>query len=262
MKKTVPDIKWLPPREEWDFRAVIPDECRMACHWEYSREIYSCSAGAIRNFKENATSKEAGREIKGELARFFCPSIYRQAARELFPQPWTSLTKEQRSAVIGSFILVPKLQAWKLEAYFERMKWAKDASAEMVLPLVENTYVIRPNFTLYGIEAVIKELATWARKEAKNHRQSPRAKAAELPFDALKWLAVLRLDYKRRQDKINFEKTQEAICEYRRKHPQADPNNVFPIYASHGAWSKAVIEASRCTTKTIDNPAHLLAGLV
>jgi len=38
LKPQAVDFKWLPPAEEWDFRGVTEDECRVACHWEYERQ--------------------------------------------------------------------------------------------------------------------------------------------------------------------------------------------------------------------------------
>ncbi len=31
--------KWLPPRDEWDFRSITPEKCRLACLWEYARSV-------------------------------------------------------------------------------------------------------------------------------------------------------------------------------------------------------------------------------
>ena len=128
-------------------------------------------------------------------------------------------------------------------------------------PYLEHFYVIQPFFSLHGVEEIIKEFKIWARKEAKNYRQSPRAKGAELPFDALRWLTVWRLDQARRKAHVNFEKTQEALFEFRRQNPQADLNDVSPIYSSPGAWSKARSDAERCRSKSMDDSAFLLAEL-
>ena len=39
MKKQAVDLNWLPAHEEWDFRSIAEAECRIACHWEYAREV-------------------------------------------------------------------------------------------------------------------------------------------------------------------------------------------------------------------------------
>jgi len=239
---------------------VTPDECRVACHWEYSRETHHAWGAAGRLVPGGKAG--AANDGRNTPNREYCPHIYHAAARELFPQAWTTLTKEQRAKVLASFYPVPKLQVRRLVDFLKRIEWAKDAGEHLAKPYLLDAYVIQPKFSLYGVEAIIKEFETWARKEAKNHHQAPRAKAAEPPFDALKWLAVKRLDAERRKARINFEATQEAICEYRRKNPQRDPNDVFPIYASHGAWSKALADSSKCYMKVISNASHLLAGLV
>jgi hypothetical protein len=108
---------------------------------------------------------------------------------------------------------------------------------------------------------VIKEFEKWARKEAKQHRQSRRAQAAELPFDALKWLAVLRLDQARRKALVTIERARESLSAYQRANPRPDINGVFPTYASDGAWVKARNDARRCQSKSMNNPSFLLAEL-
>src|SRR5512136_3055556 len=171
MKKTVLDLSWLPPREEWDFRAVPPAECRVACHWEYARQIRRISEAAITTgLKQIAGTKELTRHpIRSQSAGWYCPDNYRQPARELFPQPWLSLTQAQRASVIGSFYPVPAVQIRKLGDFLSRMQWAKGAHQQVLLPYLEHTYVVQPNFTLCGVEAVVRELETWARKESKHY---------------------------------------------------------------------------------------------
>jgi hypothetical protein len=258
MKTTAPDIRWLPPREEWDFRTVTPGECRVACHWEYAREIRRITASSLW---PRLTGFGKDRAEVSHIAKEFCPANYRQQARELFPQAWFTLTKEQRASVVSSFFPIPAIQVRKLGEFFKRMHWVEKAKSEVVEAYLEYTYVLLPNFSLHGVEAVIKEFEAWARKEAKNYPQSPRAKGAELPFDTLKWLAVLRLDQARRGARISFEKTQEALTEYRHKFLQKDPNGVLPVYASHGAWSKAKADAERCRMKAMSESSFLLDGL-
>ncbi len=98
LKKKSIELKWLPPAEEWDFRSVTAAECRVACHWEYERETHPFAA----------------------TQKYFPPN-YRQAAQELFPQPWTTLTKEQRQKVLATFLPSPALQIRKLREFFKRM---------------------------------------------------------------------------------------------------------------------------------------------
>ncbi len=157
---------------------------------------------------------------------------------------------------------MPALQVRKLGDFMERMKWSATAMPKTVQPYLEYSYVIQPNFSVRGVGAVIKEFEAWARKEAKQYRQSPRAKAAEPPFDALKWLAVLRVEEARSKARVRFEQAQEAIAAYRKKNPQLDSNGVFPVYASHGAWSKARADAQHLQSKTMNGSSELLAGLI
>ena len=236
-------------------------ECRVACHWEYARETHKIVAGSFRNPDEfSAVKQTTGTAMRGS-AKWYCPVNYRQPARELFPQPWTTLTKEQRASVLGSFYPIPALQVRKLGDFLKRIQWPQGANGEVVRRYFAQAYVIQPFFSLHGVEEIIKEFKIWARKEAKNYRQSPRAKGAELPFDALRWLTVWRLDQARRKAHVNFAKTQEALEEYRRQNPLAHENDVSPIYTSPGAWSKARSDAERCRGKSMEDAAFLLAEL-
>ena len=241
LKPQAVDFKWLPPAEEWDFRSVTEDECRVACHWEYERQ------------DRRLMSKPGGQK--------YFPIIYHQAARELFPQAWATLTREQRAKVVESFFPSPALQVRKLREYLKRMP-VSGANTEIFQACLNQAYVVVPNFRVHGVEAVIKRFAKWARQESKQHPPSPRAQAAELPFDALKWLAVLRLDQARRTAGITIEKARETVRAYRQKHPQTFClGDVFPVYASDGAWSKARNDATKCQIKSRSSPAYLLAEL-
>jgi len=231
------DLKWLPPVEEWDFRSVTEAECRVACHWEYERENHPLAA-----------------------AQKYFPPNYRQAAQELFPQPWTTLTKEQRQKVLATFLPSPVLQVHKLREFFKRMP-LNGAHPAILQGLLHHSYVVIPNFRMHGVEAVIKEFEKWARKAAKQYPPSRRAQAAEPPFDALKWLAVARLDKARRKASVTIERARETVIAYRQANGQVDEKSVLPIYASDGAWSKAKTDSHLCQEKVRSNPSILLAEL-
>lgn len=239
---SVSNLSWLPPTEEWDFRSVTAGECRVACHWEYARQ----------------TGRAAAMNKNGHN---YCPSNYRQAARELFPRAWEVLTKEQREKVVASFQPVPVIQVRNLREFFKRMP-KQGANQNVLQSLWRHSYVIIPEFRVYGVEVVIREFEKWARKEAKQHPQSRRAQAAELPFDTLKWLAVERLDKARIEAGVTIEKAREGVDAYRKTNNQCDPNDVFPIYASDGAWLKARNNAQVCQTKSAATPSFLLAELI
>lgn len=238
------NFKWLPPAAEWDFRSVTEVECRIACHWEYERQ---------ESHNHPLTSSP-------RVAHKYCPKNYRQAARELFPQAWLTLTKEQQEQVVGSFAPAPVLQVRKLGDFLKRVT-IHGGSAEIPRPYLESSYVVVPDFTGHGVEAVIKKLAKWARQEAKEYPQSRRAQAAELPFDALKWLAVLRVDKWRREHGVTIGLARDTLKAYQQKHRARDIGGVFPTYASDGAWSKATQDAKRCLTQSRNNPSLLLADL-
>lgn len=241
LKPQAVDFKWLPPAEEWDFRSVTEGECRVACHWEYARE----------------DSRSMPKFPNGQ--KYF-PQNYRQAARELFPQAWLTLTPKQRAKVRESFFPSPAMQVRKLGDFLKRVTH-QGVSSEIPRPYLERAYVMVPDFTGHGVEAVIKKLEAWARQEAKAYPQSRRAQAADLPFDALKWLAVLRLDEARRQTDVTIEVARDTVKAFGLKYGRDHSSSVFPNYASDGAWSKAKTDALKCQHQSKSKPSFLLAEL-
>ena len=237
-----PDLKWLPPAEEWDFRSVTKAECRVACDWEYQRDW----------------RPKASEDKKPYL---FCPQNYRGAARELFPQIWLTLTQEQRQKVVDSYYQLPAIQVRKMRDFWKRMP-VEGSNRDIFQAYINKSYVIIPNFSVRGVEAVIKAFEIWARKEAKQHPQSRRAQAAEPPFDALKWLAVVRLDRARKKGDITVEKARESVAAYGKANPVATENDTYPAYAIDGAWIKAVQNAETCHKKLTADPSHLLGELI
>lgn len=241
LKPQAVDFKWLPPAEEWDFRSVTERECRVACHWEYARQ----DSRSMPQFPNGQN---------------YFPQNYRQAARELFPQAWLTLTPKQRAMVLASFFPAPAMQVRKLGDFLKRVT-NHGVSSEIPQPYLERAYVMVPDFTGHGVEVVIQKLEAWARKEAKEYPPSRRAQAAELPFDALKWLAVLRLDAARRQADVTIAKARKTAEAFGLKYRQDHYGDVFPNYSSDGGWSKARTDALKCQSQSKNNPAFLLAEL-
>jgi hypothetical protein len=242
LKPQAVDFKWLPPAEEWDFRSVAEGECRVACHWEYARE----DSRSMPKFPNGQNH---------------CPQNYRGAARELFPQLWTTLTQAQREQVLKSFSPAPALQVHKLGDFLKRVTLS-GVSSEIPASFLEHAYVIIPSFTGHGVVAVTRQFGKWASVESKQYPPSPKAQAANLPFDALKWLAVLRIDEARRQTAVTIETARETVKAYGLQHAFDHHGDVFPYYTSDGGWSKARMDALKCQTRARTNPAYLLAELV
>lgn len=242
MKLKSVDLKWLPPATEWDFRLIIPSECRVACHWEYNRD----------RLPKNAAAKES---------HLYCPQNYHAAAREFFPRAWLTLSNEHRQRVVETFHPSPAIQVRKMRELWKQIP-VYEKNPGMLQPFLSGSYVMIPNFRLRGVEAVIKEFAAWARKEAKQHPQSRRAQAAELPFDALKWLAATRLERARQEARITIERAREAITAYQKQNRVKAENDAYPAYASDGAWIKAVKNAEVCWKKVSADPSHLLGELI
>lgn len=238
------DFSWMPPKEEWDFRSVTNQECRVAAYWEYEREYIT--KRIIR--------------ICGEPSPA-CPPIFRQAAREFFPRAWNTLAPEQRARIVESFIPTPALQVCKLSDFLTRIP-PPGTNPEITSGLLLHARVIIPNFRVQGVEEVIKEFDNWARREAGRYPASPRAHAAALPFSALKWLAVARLEAARNKvEKLTIQMARDAVVKYQRAHPQRSAGEVFPVYDSDGAWLKAYQSAYDCMNKAVRDPSTLLAEL-
>jgi hypothetical protein len=258
MRSPAPDLSWLPKPEEWDFRSVTKAECRIACHWEYARDIEPVirpilgprlvANGANSVQKRGSAVPERTGTVRGDVV----------TKSGLFPRPWETLSEAERAGVAGAVEPLPPLQVRTLVDFLSRGIWPADLNSELMQRLAQGVYVIRPNFSGLGVEVIIREFERWARKEAKEYAQSPRAKAAGPPFDLLKWLAVYRLEEKRREAGITYEKAHKALHEYQRLNRKPNPNDVFPVYASHGAWSKARRDAARTRAEVIGDSAALL----
>jgi hypothetical protein len=257
MRKQTVSLAWLAPAEDWDFRSVTEAECRVACYWEYARDMRPLAV--VGPLPRRLVSSEDG-PVAGPSAIVAAGWVRKDPVTKspLFPKPWSSLTASERADVIRALEPFRALWVRTLEETVERAKWALVEDTPQASRYRKGAYVIRPNFSVFGVEAVIKELKAWARREAKKYRRSPRAKAAEQPFDLLKWLAVYRLEEKRLGAKITYEVAQESLREYREKNGRLDPNAVFPAYAAHGAWSKARSDAARIRRKVSLDQAFLL----
>jgi hypothetical protein len=107
--------------------------------------------------------------------------------------------------------------------------------------LNDKAYLLTANFTFGGTQKIIDELETWAIREAGRFPRAKRGKAAEPPYDCLKWLAAYRLDEARHRFGVSLEEVQDALHKYLHKHPLPGETSAsnLPIYASNGAWSNA-----------------------
>jgi hypothetical protein len=101
-------------------------------------------------------------------------------------------------------------------------------------------YVLGADFYHHGVTTVVTRLESWARKEAKKF---PRAKSSESYYDYLKWLAAYRLETARKKAKIPIGDVQDIL--QKEAKGRADSPDTLPLYASHGAWSKAIGQAAQ-----------------
>ena len=138
MKKAAVDLSWLPAPDEWDFRSVTEVECRVACHWEYSRDIQLLVQAAIVIPSGNGVAKLARDDV---IRR----DVITKSA--FFPRAWTSLSAPEKASVLGTITPPPALQVRTLREFVSRTNWFGGSKAELMERLSQGAYVIRPNFS-------------------------------------------------------------------------------------------------------------------
>ena len=237
------DDSWLPPAAEWDFRTVSEAECGMACFWEYARSVPAIRA---------APGEWGGSGAPFQTALGWCLSVDEQD--KVFPGPFVSLSDASRKKIagwgrkLGTATRVRRgddvktsLKGWIDRAMVEGRDWRQGVDHVVK----DEMYLLQADFRSWGVGAVVRELTAWARAEAKRLPKRPRGKGADLPYECLKWLAVLRLEAARRLVGVKFGGVQEAVRRHQRACPVQSAAPVLPIYASHGAWSKAKRDAQK-----------------
>lgn len=231
---------WMPPFTEWDFRTIKERESRLACCWEYAR-----NTGTICDNLTHWLQGAGGITVLGE---YIC------AEGSRFPEPWMTAADEVASMAAQvedeeSPITVYSLKARKefvMQEVASAIRDGADVMEVLERLLLADGYVMTLGFESWGSDAVGKALTQWARQEAKKFPRVRRGKGAAPPFELLKWLSALRLEAVRTEAGVRFESVQAALLEHQREYPIADASPTLPLYASHGAWSKAISDARKC----------------
>jgi hypothetical protein len=122
--------------------------------------------------------------------------------------------------------------------------------------LKDHYFIFSARFSRSGTEKIIADFGKLIRKEAKKHPRSPRAKAANPPYDELNWLAVYRLDTARRKAGLTISAAQQALKTYTNKTPRTDSHTDLPIYAGEAGWSKARSDAQRLMVLLESHPVE------
>ena len=230
---------WLPPFTEWDFRTIRERESRLACCWEYAR-----STEVICNGLTHWIDGAGGTTT---LGNFICTEGMR------FPEPWVLCGDELRCASElvepeESPVTVYSMQARKefvIREAAEAQADGRDVRELLERLLLTDGYAVVVDFAGFGGHAAAKALSGWAREEAKKFPQMRRGKGAAPPFEWLKWLAALRLETARKEAGLRFGEVQAALLKHQSEFPIAGASPTLPLYASHGAWSKAIGDARR-----------------
>ena len=228
--------EWTPPpREDWDFRGIVPEECDVACYWEYARELPKYSKDPKSWVHDASKSQET--------------LIHMCSDGKHLETPWLSLTPREREVASNSRMKARPLMVRTVRDLAESWLRLSDGDPgkafESIRTSSSRAYVVYPEFERYGAERVIAEFKAWARKESKRVPRRLQGKAAEPPFKYLKWLSAYRLEQARRGSRLSFEGVQEFLRGHQRTHPVDNPADVLPKYASHGAWCKAIGDAER-----------------
>jgi hypothetical protein len=153
---------------------------------------------------------------------------------------------------LASPIRIRSLASLK-QKLLDRISAGRDPAVFVGL-LRDSDYVVTVNFLRAGTERITSALESWARKEAKKFPRAPQARAAEPPYDCLKWLAANRLEEARQRAGVGFDDVKDALKKHRSKNPAPNSFPTLPIYASHGAWSKAKGDAKRLLDLLESNP--------
>ena len=227
------DPEWLPPRVEWDFRSISAEECDFACFWEYSR--------TLSTFTDNP-------EAWIHHEHCFRISVFCMFSNgEKSPKPWTALSVKERTTIRRCVHKPDAIMIRPIKEVIESSLRLTGGNHREVLEMLSRhpAHVLWADFALYGSEKVIKGFTAWARDEFEKCPRTLRGKAATPPYNCLKWLAAYRIEKARRKRGFSFEETQECLIHHQRKSSLENYTDVLPIYASHGAWSKALSDAER-----------------
>ena len=148
------DMSWMPPAEEWDFRAVTAEECGLACYWEYSRTL--CQGG------KNPESWVAGNYLL--LCPFLC---YSGGERE--PLAWTLLSRKERSRIRECMFIPAAIRIMPLNEFIDESLRSADGDHRKALERMRcPATVVWANFQGHGTEKVIEGFNAWARQGAEN----------------------------------------------------------------------------------------------
>jgi len=241
-QKQVGDLSWLPPKVEWDFRTVTADICHVVSDWEYGREFgWNFDLAASRSI--GSLTAPVGGELIENPSLASVPKVVIEAA-------WLTLSEERRTGIVSKNMAVPPVQARIFRDFMNRSPM-KDP--EYWRQTRETAYVLRLDFSA-GVEVIVKELEAWARREAKKHGRSARAKAAAPPFHRLKWLATRRVNAAAKEHGLKFANIRAALTEYEARHRLESVGDVYPgRYAGQAAWVKACGDAERLGQELISS---------
>jgi hypothetical protein len=153
---------------------------------------------------------------------------------------------------IASPIRIRSMASLK-QKLLDRISAGRDPAVFVGL-LRDSDYVLTVNFLRAGTERIVPALGSWARDEAKKLPRAPRAKAAEPPYDCLKWLATYRLEEARRRAGVGFKDVQPALQKYLNANRLENSAETLPIYASRRSWIRAKGAAKRLIELLESNP--------
>src|SRR5215471_4230375 len=122
MRRQTVSLAWLAPAEDWDFRSVTKAECRIACYWEYARDMRPlAAAGALPGRLVSGERGPVAGSSGGAVAWVRQDPVTKSP---LFPKAWASLTVAERADVMRTVEPFRALWVRTLGEMVEKAKWA------------------------------------------------------------------------------------------------------------------------------------------
>ena len=247
-------------KAEWDFRKVDAEPLSLpdATVWEYARTSNEVREAALRWIASRVGGKTIRQHIKeGRLSGSNDASLWDTAmmpglkavrnfrlleliteSQRTFPDPWTKVpVGYRRNPKFRRAMIVP--MEWKYRHTIEMLERNGAEKTRNILNALKSdwgrkrrSFHITIDWQGHTLKDILEDVETELRKEAKNHPELLRGKAAQAPIEPLKWLAAYRLKLAGH----TYESAQKLV------NPSRD-NRIVPAFADKSGWSDAISRA-------------------
>ena len=232
----------------------LPD----ATVWEYARTSNEVREAALRWIASRVGGKTIRQHIKeGRLSGSNDASLWDTAmmpglkavrnfrlleliteSQRTFPDPWTKVpVGYRRNPKFRRAMIVP--MEWKYRHTIEMLERNGAEKTRNILNALKSdwgrkrrSFHITIDWQGHTLKDILEDVETELRKEAKNHPELLRGKAAQAPIEPLKWLAAYRLKLAGH----TYESAQKLV------NPSRD-KRIVPAFADKSGWSDAISRA-------------------